>query len=138
MFNPQECTFPTVYCGERAVPQGRQRNGDVYTRRGTGYECMKKGFGAGSATEKSKSLPRDSLQKIRFIGDRYSERFREIYHINTISDLRRVPAANLDQILRRVCTNSSGAFDARSYNSVLLYLYDNALVPSARLPRCTR
>lgn len=138
-FNVQRCARKTVYCGNaRALPkapsQGRP-NFDapaVYTRYGSRFECMKKGYGAGAAIEKNKHLPPNDVQNVMYIGDRYAQRLDSIMNIKTFNDLRGVynrktSKSSFDAQLKRVFVNSKMQFDTRPYNALLAWMYYDGL-----------
>jgi len=144
-FDRNRCRIPTVYCGddessEDEHPQRYPRNAPgnrKYIRRGTRNECMRKGFGAGSAKERKKGLPEWSLQNIEYIGEKHEKRFFGRAGIGDIDDLldefRAMDANEKERVLRKVLKNSAGVVDGRAYNSVLLFLDDKGV---KRLPIC--
>lgn len=139
-FKSKECRIPTVWCGDGEEWPASKKGDEIrYYRVGTRSECMKKGFGAGAASERSKYLPKSSLQNIRYVGAKYETNFGD-NGIQTISHLRHYAKHHtreeLDGLLREVYKKSNtGAFDTRAYNSTLLFLRKNGTSRS-RLPRC--
>jgi len=142
-FNPNKCKIPTVYCGNGNPPNPRADENIRYTGTGTNYQCMQKGFGAGAATERLKTLPSGSLQRIKYVGEKYEEKFAEersdgrILNIRSIRDLndwvRNRNKNQIQQMLRLVFTKSNGVLDLKAYNSTLLHLHRNT---TADIPDC--
>jgi hypothetical protein len=133
-FKLEECSIPTVWCGNGVVPQPTKKK--RYTRTGTPFECLRKGFGAGTITERKKYLAGDSLQHIKYIGDVYENNFIRAGIRNTTELLdfaRDVRVKDVQGLLQEVCRNKSGNIDARAYNSVILYLHKHG---SHNLPSC--
>lgn len=95
----------------------------VYTRRGTPYECMKKGIGAGAAIERKKKLSPRSLQHIKYIGDVYERRFKKYAQITNLDDLIDSPPTATQ--LAKIVTKKGGRVDPRAFNSVVMYLYSH-------------
>ncbi len=126
-----------VYCGNAAAVPTRDGNASRYTRAGTPHECLKQGIGAGSAQERIKNVPQDSLQRIKYIGPTYDAKFQQ-QNIHTRTDLvRRMQQTSPDHIfklLRRILVRNN-SLDARAYNSVLLYLYEHG---NTKLPPCKK
>jgi hypothetical protein len=127
MFDLTRCRRRTVYCGGQ-IPIPPSSDPLVeYTRQGTPFECMKKGFGAGAAQERTKSLPATSLQRITFIGPTYEANLqRELGIVNSSQlamALRGLGDAAFDAALRRALVRSTGAFDSRPYNALLAWMY---------------
>jgi hypothetical protein len=136
-FDPDKCYIPTVYCGnkERKYPYVEKDN--LYEGKGTPHQCLKKGFGGAVARENKKHLPPDSVQMIRYVGPLFEENFRKENILSTkqlIKYVRDNSARNIEQMLRRVFSNSNGSLNGKGYNSTLLYLYHNG---QSRLPQCT-
>lgn len=139
MFDPQECSIPTVYCGTKKKIPTKEGNDLRYTRKGTPYECMTKGYGAGMHSEKAKHLPKSSLQRIKYIGDVHEENFRK-KKIATVTNLvTRARVLTKDELrifLEEILLKKDGTIDMRAYNSVLLYLYSKGVYEN--LPACTK
>ena len=141
-YNRNSCLVPTVWCGSGTRPKKNVNPGNynVYTRNGTTYECLQKGIGAGIYIERQKTLPKDSLQHIKYVGDVDEKKFKTS-KIRTTGELVRFANSNgsnsLDGLLRKVLKKKSGVFDKRAYNSVLMYLDDNK-TPHGLLPGCVR
>lgn len=141
-FKKEDCVIPTVWCGKGAIPKtppiGGGGVGTKYTRAGSSYECMKKGFGAGYYTERNKHLPQNSLEKIKYVGETYVEKFND-NGIHTLPELlkyaKSVTRGQLQQTLRSILTKKGGIVDERAYNSVLVYLFENGI---ENPPACTR
>lgn len=139
MFDPNTCTIPTVYCGtKKNVPKKSTTNNTRYVRKGTSYECMTKGFGAGAITEKIKKLPLNSLQRIKYVGEIYESNFRKKNINNTdqlIFHVKPLKKEKLATLLKTVFKKKDGVVDKRAYNSTLIFLYTNGVY--INLPQCT-
>ena len=131
-FNRARCVIPTIYCGKQAVPPANQN----YTRVGTPYECLKKGFGGGKFGEQANNAPANSLMKIKYIGTYLEGKFKAV-NINNMNQLRTYmkgrTAAQKRTQLRNILVNTNGVINQRAYNSVLLWLNDKGI---GRLPTC--
>ena len=139
-FNEATCKIPTVYCGTKSRPPATHPDYRMrYTRPGTRYQCLQKGFGGGIAKEQESSLPATSLRNIKYIGATHETNFRRS-NIRTLTDLKRIqsryttPAA-LSRFLKTVLVKSNGSLDGRAYNMVLLYLHKQG---KTNLPPCKR
>jgi hypothetical protein len=128
-FDRNLCKIHKIYCGNGPLS-------DDYSRYGTAHECMKKGFGAATWAAKKSTLPKTSLQQIKYVGPKFEENFRK-KHINTLNSLINIlsekTALEKKKLLKTVFTRANGTIDYRGYNSVLLYLNDNGV---NRLPKC--
>ena len=143
VFNTNKCKIPTVYCGNGNAPNPKESDNIKYTRNGTPYECMQKGFGAGAATERNKNLPGTSLQNIKYVGEVYEKSFSEGYFENRVLNIRslrdlndwalRHTAHQTDMMLRSIFQKRNGVFDVKAYNSTLFYLHKNT---NAHIPEC--
>ena len=136
-FDVNECAVPCVWCGDGVMPKTIQ-NGKKYTRDGTKFECMKKGYGSGMYSERSKHIPQTSLKQIKYIGDEYEARFIQ-KKIKTLEDLRK-KAKNgrkntLETLLNDVFTKKDGVLDKRAYNATLMYLYSHGI---GDIPGCSK
>lgn len=135
-FKPGTCSIPSVWCGKGKMPA--KTNEKKYTRRGTPLECMKQGYGAGYHSEHSKHLPKSSLQRIKYVGPKMEDRFRE-NNIKTMGELRtKMKSKSPDAIkttLGKILKKNDGSLDGRAYNSVLLYLYSQGIT---NLPQCRK
>lgn len=140
MFDPSTCVIPTVYCGnKKSVPKKSIENNTIYVRRGTSYECMSKGFGAGIISEKLKKLPSNSLQRIKYVGDTYERNFKGKNIKNTdqlISCVKSLKSEQVKKLLSAVFRKKDGVIDKRAYNSTLVFLYKNGIY--SNLPKCTK
>jgi len=129
-FDRKKCIFKGVYCGTKQLDRTK------YTRKGTGYECLKQGFGAGEYSNRKKSLPENSLQLIKYVGPVFETNFKKKRIGSTtslINKMRGMSAVEKRNVLKSVFTRSNGCVDYRGYNSLLLFL-DSAGV--SRLPKC--
>lgn len=130
-FNTERCKIKTFYCGNGDVPDG-----NIYSRKGTSYECMRKGFGAGSWGEKKQHLPQKSLQRIKYIGPASEKKFKSKNINNTdslITKMRTLTAAQKKTFLEPIFTRANNTFDYKGYNNVLLFLH---VAGVDRLPTC--
>jgi len=127
-----------VWCGKGDAPTRKKGDLKYYYKKGTPYECMQKGFGSGMYSERDKSLPRNSLQKIKYVGKTYEDKFKK-EGINTIFELRDkmigLSVFEKEKLLKRVFTQKGGRLDLRAYNSALVFLYQNYIT---ELPKCSR
>jgi hypothetical protein len=137
MFNVQKCDIPTIWCGESNIPPKKRKDGNYYYKTGTRYECLKKGFGAGSHTEKNKNLGPKSLQQIRYIGETHERQFINAGIKNTDDLLKYVKGKNKEQVEKFLKTvlKKGKSIDTRSYNCVILYLYKNG---NTNVPECEK
>lgn len=136
MFRIGLCSIPEIWCGnENRIPKGK---GKRYTKVGSRFECLKKGYGAGFATGKKERLPPTSLQHIKYIGDVHEKSFKTS-GIRTLGALEKKMKAktpkSIELFLKSVLTKSDNVIDKRAYNSVLVYLYQHG---NSRLPQCTK
>ncbi len=133
-FEPRKCAIPTTWCGKG--PKPANTNEVKYTRAGTPAECLQKGFGAGAAKERSKSLPQSSLQRIKYVGPEMEKKLRS-KGIRTLDGLikktRTMTPVQVATLLKGTLRKKNGALDSRAYNSVLLYLYNSG---KTNLPQC--
>jgi hypothetical protein len=125
-FNRGRCSIPTVYCGDaERIPDAPADT--RYTRKGTRQECLSKGIGAGQAIERTKNLPKSSLQTIKYIGPIYDSKFHDM-NIDTRKDLIRYARNHtkneLYKLLKGALSKSNGTIDRRAFNSVLMMLDD--------------
>lgn len=119
-FNVKRCEIKTFYCGiSNNVPNG-------YSRKGNSYECMKRGFGVGSWQEKKKHLPQKSLQRIKYIGPKYEQNFKDEGINNTdklVTELCKMSKRKKREFLEDIFTRENNTVDYRGYNNVLLFLH---------------
>lgn len=134
-FDLSKCSIPTYWCGsgDELPPE---KDGRRYVRKGTPTECLRIGVGVGKYTVLRERLPPTSLQQIKYVGDKYEEKFRR-YNISSLSHLvnyaQTHSPTDLQKLLRAVYTKSSKVVDLRAYNSTLSYLYQRGVL---RLPQC--
>lgn len=138
-FNPKKCAFGSVYCGTQiSIPESKIFN-TYYTRRGTPNECLRKGIGIALYEQNLKTLPKNSLQRIKYIGVKYNNNFKNKNIKTTISLLKFAKSnsvANIEKLLKSVLKKSnSNVIDRRAYNSVLMYLYMNGYT---KIPQCKK
>lgn len=138
-FNENECYIPTVWCGDENVYKKFDTVKKVkYTRTGTRRECLKKGFGAGVISTRKKTLPTNSLQEIKYIGEKHEASFKRYRITNTqtlLSAFKKNKKAEISKTLKDILKKKDGNLDIRAYNSVLLYLYNHGF---GDLPKCEK
>jgi hypothetical protein len=140
-FKLEDCAIPTVWCGDSDdVPDDNSKDGvkTKYVRKGTTTECLRKGFGAGQATEKSKSLPATSLQKIKYVGDKHEAAFKKAGIKTTtelVTKMKGKTDKEIEKALKKILKKSNGVVDGRAYNCVLVYLHGRGV---KKLPACTK
>jgi len=136
-FNIGKCAIPSVWCGKGTPPKRKTKDLQWYYKTGSRYECMQKGFGAGSMTEKRKHLPDDSLQQIKYVGDVYEKKFKKFRIADTdqlLHEAERRSKASLKTLLRNVFTRRKGGLDKRAYNSTIVFLYQHGI---GHVPACS-
>jgi len=135
-FRVQDCIIPEIWCGDKNTPP--KKKDKIYYKIGTRYECMKKGIGAGMHIERNESLPIDSLQQIKYVGEKHELAFKRA-GIKTISSLIREmkgrTSKEMEVILKKILSKSDGVVDGRAYNHVVLYLYKHGI---ANVPQCKK
>lgn len=138
-FDRRKCAIPTVYCGNGDIPKRDYNSDTYYFKKGTPYECLRVGYGVGSAIERKKTLTNNSLQQIKYVGDVYENNFKG-HNINNMGDLinyaKKYSKTDfaIENLLKNVFTKSNNTLDKKAYNSTLLFLYgkDSLL----KLPSC--
>ena len=129
-FNKKACVIRKMYCGTQStVPKN-------YSRKGTPYECLKKGFGIADWEHRKKNLPKLSLQQIMYIGPVYEKNFKKqkIYSITgLLKKVAGITAKEKKTIIVKGCMRSSGAVDQKAFNSIVLFLHDHGVT---NLPSC--
>lgn len=142
MFDPSACSIPTVYCGNSSKIPKKKANDTSnthYVRKGTPSECVSKGFMAGMVTEKLKKLPNNSLRRIKYVGEIFESNFKKKNIHNTdmlIIFSKTLSKAGLKGFLEEVFSKKGGNVDMRSYNSTLMFLYNNGVYTN--LPQCAK
>ena len=131
-----DCIIPELWCGNSQNPPNNR--GKRYTRKGSSFECMKKGFGAGMYSERAKHIPEGSLMQLKYIGETYQEKFnqRGIHNITEFENSMRQASRELKRnVLTFVCTKINGVVDLKAYNSLIMHLYNRGI---GNLPACIR
>ena len=127
-FDKSRCEIKTIYCGNGTATK-------KHSRKGTQYECLKKGFGSGLWNERMKHLPKNSIQRIPYVNDTIESRLMQ-YGIKTQTQLkmfmRRLEKDEKKEFLYDMCMDK-GRMDFKAYNSILMFLFDNSI---QRLPAC--
>ena len=137
-FVKSECNIPTVWCGASNTPPKKARDGSYYYKTGTRVECLKKGFGAGTHIEKKSNLPENSLQQIKYVGEKHEKDFIKAGIATKsalLKEMRKRTTSEIEKILKRILVKSDGVLDAKAYNSTILYLYNNGL---GAVPACKK
>lgn len=131
IFKDSNCVLRKIYCGNGKVPKGIE-----YYRKGTNYECLRKGFGVADWQHRKKQLPKNSLQQILYVGTIYEKNFKK-YKINTIpiliKKMKSLTAIEKHKMLTKICTKSNKSIDHKVLNSVILFLHNRGV---KRLPNC--
>jgi hypothetical protein len=134
----RDCAIPTFWCGKSKNPPKSKDPLIKYIRAGNGYECMKKGFGAGAAKERTKSLSSSSLQNIKYVGETHEAHFKKV-GIKSTNDLVREmkwkTQAEKTSLLKRILSKSNGVLDKRAYNSTIVYLHRHGV---SGIPKCSK
>lgn len=138
MFDEKKCDIPTIWCGDADKPPKKRKDGSYYYKTGSRYECMKKGFGAGSSIEKKEHLSPTSLQQIKYVGEKHEKDFKK----NGIASIKALitycngkPPKVIEKFLKGILKKSNGVTDGRAYNCVLLYLYRHGV---GNVPSCIK
>lgn len=139
-FNESECDIPTIWCGDSDKPPTKRKDGNVYVRTGTRFECMKKGFGAGTHIERKSNLPSNSLQQIKYVGEKHEKGFKKSGISNTdalTKAMSKKNSAEIEAMLKKVLTKSDGKVDYKAYNCTILWLYRHG-IGGEKLPACKK
>lgn len=135
-FDIRECAIPETWCGDKPIPKRDPNSLTYYYRDGTKHECLQKGIGVGK--NMSKNLPANSLQQIKYVGDKYESNFKA----NGILDLGRLfihvrdlSPPQKEKFFKDIFTMKNGKLDKRAYNSTLAYLYNHGTFD---LPKCRK
>jgi hypothetical protein len=137
-FNIEQCAIPQLWCGEEDTPPKKKDPLIKYTKTGSRYECMKKGFGAGTHTERRDHLPTKSLQTIKYVGEKHEANLKRAGYKDVdvlVREMKKLPPAEVERVLKRALVKSTGTLDQRAYNCVLVYLYQHGV---GSLPACVK
>lgn len=116
----EKCQIKESWCGKNKIPKRNLDNLVYYAKRGTPYECLRKGIGAGKSM--SEKIPEGSLRMIKYVGEKTEEKFKR-QKITNLKDLYRVcEKKDFSKTLKKVCTNKLGNVDRKSFNSVIWHL----------------
>lgn len=135
-FKEEDCIIPEIWCGNEDKPP--KKKGSVYYKTGSRYECMKKGFGAGTHIERKANLSPSSLQQIKYLGEIYENSFANmgIKNLNQlVSQMKVKTSTEISSILKRALTKKNGVLDTKAYNSTVLYLHRHGVSSS---PPCQK
>ncbi len=137
-FVMSDCNIPTVWCGLENKFPTKPKDGSYYYKTGNRYECMQKGFGAGMHTERNDNLPANSLQQIKYVGEKHEKDFKKA-GIATLDALKKEmgkkSTADIEKTLKKILTKKDGKLDARAYNCVIVYLYKHGV---QSVPACQK
>jgi len=136
-FKETDCYIPVVWCGQSEKPPKEKKNDTYYYKTGTRVECIRRGFGAGTHTERNSKLPAKSLQKIKYIGEKHEKKFKKAGMDDTnalIKKMKKKTTNEKEKILKKILTKKDGTLDVRAYNSTILYLYRHGMgdVPACK------
>ena len=133
-FNKSNCIIRKTYCGDGKVPKDTATK--KYSRKGTGHECLKKGFGIADWEHRNKSLTKTSLQQIIYIGPAFETNFKKkkIYSITSlVNKLQGLTTKDKRELIASACKRKNGSLDQRAFNSVVLFLHERGV---KNLPSC--
>lgn len=137
-FNKKDCFIPTVYCGKGDFQEtNKNTNNYIYTKKGSSYECLKKGFGAGMWNERKKDIGKYSLLQIPYVNDDIERNFKNYGIRNTqqlINDMKKLSKNQMNKALRSIC-KIKNKICFKSMNSILLFLHENNV---KQLPQCKK
>ena len=137
-FNKSACLVRKVYCGDGKVPKDTAEI--KYSRKGTQYECLKKGYGIAHWERHNKGLSKTSLQQIMYIGPKYETNFKRLKVYSIISLLKKtseMSAAEKKSFIATGCKRENGSVDQKAFNAVVLFLYtkDQGDLPACKIVR---
>ena len=129
-FSESRCKIQTVYCGNsKKLPSSNEEKDQVYKRKGTPYECLKKGFGGG--IQSMKKYPANSLLKIKFLKEKDEKLFKK-EGISNLSQLlakvKKMTPKQISSLLKKCLTSNK-----KAYNMTLLYIFRKSIIS---LPSC--
>jgi hypothetical protein len=133
-FNKSNCIIRKIYCGNGNVPKDTATK--KYSRKGTNYECLQRGYGIADWEHRKKNLSQKSLQQIPYIGSAYEANFKKqkITSIDSLfNKIELLSAQQKKELLLKVCRKSTNAVDYKAFNSVLLFLHERRVKD---LPQC--
>ena len=133
-FQKSRCVIRKLNCGNGKKPTDTAAK--KYSRKGTQYECLKKGYGVADWAHRKKGLSKFSLQQIPYIGDVLEANFKrkKIYSIKSLTTkMRPLSAADKKKMLLQACKRKNNSVDYRALNSVLLFLHGRGV---KTLPNC--
>ena len=133
-FNKTACIVRRMYCGDGKIPKDTATN--KYSRKGSTYECLKKGYGIADWEHRKKDLTKTSLQQIMYVGPVYEANFRKkkIYSITSlVNKTTSMSAKEKRDLIAASCKRKNGAIDQKAFNSIVLFLHQRGL---KNLPSC--
>jgi hypothetical protein len=126
----KKCAIPGIWCGKNTKPIYSSDFNIKYIRKGTSYECLRKGIGVGINIQRNKTIPKYSLKNIKYIGSYFESQFKK-YNIATLNQLisksLKLSSKSFLILLTKILTNKRGILDKKSLNSVILFLYKNGV-----------
>jgi len=125
-----------LYCGDGKIP--KDTTSKKYSRKGTSYECLKKGYGIADWEHRKKALSKTSLQQIMYVGPTYEANFkrRKIYSITSlIKKTQNLSVTEKRELISSGCKRKNGAIDQKAFNSVVLFLHERGMkdLPSCKI-----
>jgi hypothetical protein len=134
VFNKSNCIIRKIYCGNGNLPKDTSTK--KYSRKGSNYECLQRGYGIADWEHRKKNLPEKSLQQIPYIGQTYEANFKK-HKISSIDSLfNKIEVLSAEQkkeLLLKICRKSTNAIDYKAFNSVILFLHERRV---KNLPNC--
>ena len=123
----ERCQVSEKWCGVGKYPEKDPTKFQYYTSRGTPYECLKKGIGAGKAM--AEKIDSSSVRNLKYIGEVYEKRM-STRGIKSLRDLyEKCLEPNFGNILRRSLVRNK-VLDKRAWNSVLWHLFSLGYKPN--------
>lgn len=133
-FDEKRCMLPSVYCGNGPLPR-TSKDGTKYTKKGTPYQCLQKGFGAGKIQEELKNVSATSLRRIKYVTAEHEKAFQKegIRNLNSLkTKIRGLSLEEIKKLFRKVL-KKKGSTDNKAYNMCLLWLFQHGV---SDLPSC--
>lgn len=133
-FNKSACIVRKLHCGNGKIPKDTATK--KYSRKGTAYECLKKGFGIADWEHRKKGLTKTSLQQIMYVGPVYEANFhkKKIYSITSlITKAKAMSEQEKRTLLSAGCKRVNGSIDQKAFNAIVLFLHDRGV---KNLPSC--
>lgn len=116
----ENCNIPEFWCGSKRLPKKDLSKLVYYTRKGTPYECLKRGVGVGKRI--GKKIPETSLQNIRYVGDVIEKKLKKLGISDILSLIQHSKKDGFYKLLLDGCRQKNYVLNKRAYNSILWYL----------------